>query len=57
MAAVIMPFFVQPVVHELTPDEAEIQHARVQAAVLSNCNERQARIDAEQAAICTGYGR
>lgn len=56
MAAVIVPF-AQPVVHELTRDEAQVQHARVQAAVLSNCNERQARIDAQQAAICTGYAR
>jgi hypothetical protein len=56
MAAVILPF-ARPVVHELSRAEAKVQHDRVQAAVLSNCNERQARIDAQQAAICTGYGR
>lgn len=56
MSAVIMPF-APPVVHELTREQAKVQHDRVQAAVLSNCNERQARIDANQAAICTGYGR
>lgn len=53
---VIMPF-AQPVVHELTREEALVQHARVQAAILSTCNERQERHARQMAMVTAGYSR